>query len=73
MLPALVYVVGRAMFGEYGGTGFSAFYSALHGNLRSGDLATWFLVLSPYLIWQLFRATLLGFKRLGQPHQQVDS
>jgi hypothetical protein len=57
-LPVLVYAVGSALFGDYGGTGFSAFYGSLHRGLRSGQLAAWFLVLSPYLLWQIVRGTL---------------
>ena len=57
-LPALIYTVGSLLFGDYGGTGFSAFYGSLHSDLRSGELAGWFLVLSPYIVWQLARSTM---------------
>ena len=33
VLPALIYLVGDAIFGEYGGSGFGAFYGALLGHL----------------------------------------
>ncbi len=66
LLPVAVYVVGRLIFGEYGGTGFSAFYGMLHSELRSGAASVWFLVLSPYLIWQLLRLTLRAFRAAGQ-------
>jgi len=65
ILPLSVYVVGFTMFGEYGGTGFSAFFADLHAELRSGDLAIWFLVLAPYVVWQLFRLTVHIFRKLG--------
>jgi succinate dehydrogenase hydrophobic anchor subunit len=65
LLPLAVYVVGRALFGEYGGSGFSAFYGALHSELRNGVPSVWFLILSPYLIWQLFRLTVRAFKLGG--------
>jgi hypothetical protein len=55
------------MFGEYGGTGFSAFYGQLHSELRSGDYSVWFLVLSPYLVWQILRLTVKIFRRAGNP------
>jgi len=58
VLPILVYLVGSALFGEYGGTGFTAFYGSLHRGLRSGEFAGWFLVLSPNIVWQLVRLTL---------------
>ena len=65
-LPILVYAVGSTLFGDYGGTGFSAFYGSLHRDLRSGQLAGWFLVLSPYLLWQIVRGTLHLQSRIGR-------
>jgi len=65
VLPLSVYLVGHAMFGEYGGTGFSAFFADLHTGLRNGDLAIWFLALSPYVGWQTLRLTYHAFRRLG--------
>ncbi|MDG2377079.1 MAG: hypothetical protein P8M18_12105 [Woeseiaceae bacterium] len=62
LLPVAVYIVGRLIFGEYGGTGFMAFYGMLYSELLSGAPSVWFLVLSPYLIWQLLRLTLRAFK-----------
>jgi hypothetical protein len=35
----------------------------LHYELRTGQAVTWYLVLSPYLGWQLLRATIFGFRR----------
>lgn len=63
ILPIAVYFVGQLVFGEYGGTGFSDFYGRLHYELRSGSAVSWYLVLSPYLGWQLFRLTLFGFRQ----------
>ena len=67
ILPGAIYLIGRAMFGEYGGTGFSAFYGQLHSELRSSDYSVWFLVLSPYLVWQILRLTVRVFRRAGNP------
>lgn len=64
LLPIAIYFVGNALFGDYGGSGFSAFYGSLHGALRSGELAVWFLVLSPYLILQLCRVTIFVLRRV---------
>lgn len=65
LLPLAIYLIGRALFGEYGGTGFSAFYATLHSELRSGSPSVWFLVLSPYLVWQLLRLTIRAFRLAG--------
>jgi hypothetical protein len=66
ILPALIYFIGRSPFGEYGGTGFSDFYGSLHGKFRSGEPVVWFLMLSPYIAWQLLRLTLHGFRYTGR-------
>jgi hypothetical protein len=66
ILPILIYFVGRTLFGEYGGSGFTDFYQVLHGELRAGEPVVWFLMLSPYLVWQLLRLTVYGFRRAGK-------
>ena len=62
VLPALIYLVGDAIFGEYGGTGYGDFYGALLTNLVRVNIAAWFVVLSPYLVWQLLRMTFAAFR-----------
>jgi uncharacterized membrane protein len=71
ILPYAVYLVGKSVFGEYGGTGFSDFYIALHRSIRDGEAAILFLVFSPYLIWQLARLTIWGFRQSLRRRQQV--
>lgn len=66
ILPILIYLVGRALFGEYSGFGFSDFYASLHADLRAGEPVVWFLMLSPYVGWQLLRLTAYGFRRAGK-------
>jgi hypothetical protein len=69
VLPGLVYLVGNAIFGDYGGSGLSAFYREIQDKLWAGETAAWFLVLSPYLVWQLLRLTFHAFRAAGD-HQQ---
>ena len=57
LLPAAIYLVGSAIFGAFGGDGFGGFLGMLMAELRSGEPAVWFLVLSPYIVWQLLRLT----------------
>jgi len=71
ILPLAIYFVGMAVFGEYGGTGFAAFYGELHGAIREFDPVVSFLVLSPYLIWQLTRLTTWGFRRATRHRQEI--
>jgi hypothetical protein len=67
ILPISIYVVGRSIFGEYGGGGLGDFYGGLLGEFLRGEPAVWFLLLSPYFLWQLGRLTFHGFRRVGQP------
>ena len=62
VLPVLVYLVGNIVFGAYDGSGFSAFYGALHSDFRAGEPVVWFLMLSPYIGWQILRFTVWGFR-----------
>lgn len=62
VLPVLIWFVGKAVFGAYGGAGFAEFYGTLSGKIRSGDLVAWFLVLSPWLAWQVMRLTVVGWR-----------
>lgn len=66
LLPVAIYVVGQAIFGDYGGGSYSHFYSALSGRIRAGDTAAWFLVLSPYLGLQALRLVALGWRSAGR-------
>lgn len=66
LLPVAVYVVGKSVFGDYDGAGFSGFYGRMHSAIRDGEPAVLFLVLSPYIIWQLGRLTIWGFRRTSR-------
>jgi hypothetical protein len=66
ILPLSIYVVGKAVFGEYGAGGFGDFLGQLLGNFFRGEPAVLFLLLSPYLLWQLCRLTLWCFRRAGE-------
>ncbi len=66
VLPLLVYLVGETVFGAYEGSGFATFYGRLHGEFRAGEPAVVFLLLAPYILWQLLRLTTRMFRRLRQ-------
>ena len=67
LLPVGVYLVGAEVFGNYGGHGFGGFFGTLSSKIRSGEAVAWFLVLSPYLGWQILRLTALGWRLVGGP------
>ena len=53
-LPALVYLVGQVLVGEYE-AGLTGFYEAIGAALVEGEWYAWLLVLSPYIGIQLLR------------------
>lgn len=66
LLPLSIYLVGESVFGEYSGAGFAGFYARMHHEIRDGQPVVWFLVLSPYIIWQLLRLTFWGYRRAAR-------
>ena len=66
LLPIAVWFVGKAVFGAYGGSGFAEFFGQLSGKIGSGDIVAWFLVLSPWLTWQVLRLAALGWRVAGK-------
>ena len=66
LLPLAIWFVGKAVFGTYGGAGYADFFGTLSGKIRGGDLVAWFLVLSPYVVWQCLRMMVLGWRYVGK-------
>ena len=66
VLPIAIWFVGKAVFGAYGGAGYMDFFGTLSAKIRAGDGVAWFLVLSPYLVWQIIRLTALGWRIVGK-------
>jgi len=62
ILPIAIWFVGKAVFGVYGGMGYGDFFGTLIGKIRGCDLVAWFLVLSPWLVWQIGRLMALGWR-----------
>jgi len=63
LMPFGIYLVGQEVFGDYSGHGYGDFFGTLSGKIRNRDAVAWFLVLSPYLAWQLVRLTALAWRR----------
>ena len=71
IMPIAVYMVGNSVFGKYSGNGFSDFYGMVHRAIRDGEPAILFLVLSPYIIWQMMRLTVWGFRKTWRRRQGI--
>jgi hypothetical protein len=70
-LPLLIYFIGKSIFGTYDGSGFATFYGTLHSEFRAGEPVVWFLMLSPYIVWQVFRLSIWAFRRPSSGASQV--
>lgn len=66
IMPIAIYLIGQNIFGAYGGQGFGDFFGTLSEKIRAGDKVAWFLVLSPYLIWQCLRLMALAWRISGR-------
>lgn len=66
IMPIVIYLIGQNIFGAYGGQGFGDFFGTLSEKIRAGDTVAWFLVLSPYLIWQCLRLMALAWRISGR-------
>jgi hypothetical protein len=66
VMPVVIYFVGQTVFGTYGGLGYGDFFGTLSTKVRNGDYVAWFLVLSPYLGWQILRLLAFAWRRTGQ-------
>ncbi len=66
LMPVIIWFVGKAVFGAYGGAGYTEFFGTLSGKIRSGDGVAWFLVLSPWLTWQILRLVAYGWRAAGK-------
>lgn len=64
-LPVAVYWVGQIVIGGYeSDAGIAGLIGAVWDDLGRGSLAAWILVLSPYVVIQLFR---IAFRLLRRP------
>jgi len=65
ILPYIVYSVGNTVFGAYAGFGYGDFFGTLSAKIRNLDYVAWFLVLSPYLGWQVLRVLVFSWRRFS--------
>ncbi|MGD1976256.1 MAG: hypothetical protein PVI25_07110 [Gammaproteobacteria bacterium] len=69
VLPVAIYFTGQALLGDYSqeGAGVGQLYADIFGDLATGFLPAWVLVLSPWLGIQLLRLAALPVKRKRSP------
>lgn len=74
LLPVAIFLTGQALLGDYSqnGAGVGQLYADIFGDLTTGFLPAWALVLSPWLGVQLLRLAALPVtrKRSAPPPQR---
>lgn len=64
-LPALIFMVGEVLLGEYRpGAGMGSFYADLYGHLGALSPWAWLLALGPWLTVQMLRLLWLPLRPL---------
>lgn len=66
LMPVAIFWVGQNLFGTYGGHGYGDFFGTISEKIRGGDGVAWFLVLSPYLVWQCLRLMVTAWRNSGR-------
>lgn len=75
LLPVAIFFTGQALLGDYSqdGAGIGRLYSDIFGDLATGFLPAWVLVLSPWLGVQLLRLAVLPVTRKPKaPSPKID-
>jgi hypothetical protein len=62
LLPVLIFLVGDRVFGDFDG-GYGNFFGQISRDILNGRGVTWFLVLSPWLVIQVIRATRFAYRK----------
>jgi len=61
--PLALFAVNDFIFGKYSGNGFMSFYNRYYELLLSGNLQSWFILITPYLVFLVVKFTLKILKK----------
>ena len=65
VMPVLIYIAGSLTLGPYGSNaGFGTFLGDFYGGLFGSSAPVWAIVLGPYVLFSLLRATIFMHRRL---------
>lgn len=62
LMPALIFVAGSAALGRYEGASIAGIYRGVYQGLQQGSIASWTVVLGPYLFYLLSKALRVGWR-----------
>ena len=55
IVPFGLFAINDFIFGKYSGDGFIGFYDDYFDLLKNGNLFSWFILFSPYLVYLVVR------------------
>ena len=55
IVPLGLFAINDFIFGKYSGDGFVGFYNDYFDLLKNGNLFSWFILFSPYLVYLVVR------------------
>ena len=55
IVPLGLFAINDFIFGKYSGDGFVGFYNDYFDLLKNGNLFSWFILFSPYLVYSVVR------------------
>ena len=55
VVPLGLFALNDFIFGKYSGDGFVGFYDDYFDLLKNGNLFSWFILFSPYLVYLVVR------------------
>jgi UDP-N-acetylmuramyl pentapeptide phosphotransferase/UDP-N-acetylglucosamine-1-phosphate transferase len=55
VVPLGLFAINDFIFGKYSGDGFVGFYDDYFDLLKNGNLFSWFILFSPYLVYLVVR------------------
>ncbi len=56
LLPVLIFYAGAMLLGRYEGATVGHLFGSIFAGLRQGSVASWLVVLGPYVLYLAFRA-----------------
>jgi hypothetical protein len=66
LMPVLIFFTGSAVLGRYEDASVGRLFDSLYDGLFRGSLASWGVVLGPYVLYLLFKVLRFGW-RVGRP------
>jgi hypothetical protein len=67
LMPVLIFYAGVASLGRYEGASLQSLYNSLIVGIEEGSVASWVVLVGPYLLYLLFRGLRLWWRAGSSP------